>query len=196
MRGRALALMGLAAACAHGPFARAIRECPGPLVPTQELGADFLARERIEIETEGHSVRLDIAIQKRGDELAVVGFDPVGPKLFQVVQRGTQLEVEALPGRVLKVSPENVVRDVHRVRFLGIEMPPGGSGEVVAMRDGARISETWHGGQLLARRIEPAGGERAVMVEFPPQAGGAIAIRAEGCGYQARVTPVSERALP
>jgi hypothetical protein len=196
MRGAALLLVGLATACAHGPFGRAVRECPGPLAPTQVMGADFLARERIEIETGEHSVRLDVAIQKRDDELVIVGFDPLGPKLFQVVQRGTELEVEALPGQVLKVSPENVVRDVHRVRFLGLEMPPGGSGEVVAMRDGARVSEIWHGGQLLARRIEPADGDRAVTVEFPPEAGGATLIRAPGCGYQARVTPVSEQALP
>jgi hypothetical protein len=88
------------------------------------------------------------------------------------------------------------VRDVHRVRFLGIEMPPGGSGEVVAMRDGARISETWHGGQLLARRFEPAGGGRAVVVEFPAEAGGVVTIRAPGCGYVASVTPLSVRELP
>jgi hypothetical protein len=196
VRAGALLLVGLAIACAHGPFGRAIRDCPGPLVPSQELGAEFLARERYEIRSDERSVQLDVAIQNRDGELAVVGFDPVGPKLFQVVQRGTALEVEALPGRVLPVSPENVVRDIHRARFLGIEMPPGGSGEVVAQRFGARISETWHGGRLLARRIEPAGGGRAVMVEFPAQAGGVVAIRAPGCGYEASVTPVSERALP
>jgi hypothetical protein len=195
VRGGALFLVGLATACAHLPGGRAIRDCPGPLAPTHALGADFLARERIEIEAGGRSVRLDVAIQNRAGELAVVGFDPLGPKLFQVVQRGTELEVEALPGRVLAVPPENVVRDVHRVRFLGLGMPPGGSGEMVAMRYGARISETWHGGQLLARRFEPADGS-AVMVEFPAEAGGAVVIRAPGCGYQARVTALSERALP
>jgi hypothetical protein len=196
VRGGTLLLVGLATACAHLPGARAIRECPGALAPTQAMGADFLARERHEIRSDGRSVRLDVAIQKRGDELVIVGFDPVGPKLFQVVQRGAELEVEALPGRVLMVPPENVVRDVHRMRFLGIEMPPGGSGEVVAMRDGARVSETWHGGRLLARRFEPAGGGRAVVVEFPAQPGGVVAVRAPGCGYEATITPLSERALP
>jgi len=196
VRGGALLLVGLATACAHLPGGRAIRDCPGPLAQTQTLGDDFLARERIEIESGDRSVRLDLAIQKRAGELAIVGFDPVGPKLFQVVQRGTELEVEALPGRVLAVPPENVLRDVHRVRFLGIGMPPGGSGEVVARRDGARISETWHGGQLLARRFEPAGGGRAVVVEFPAQAGGPVWIRAPGCGYEAKITSLSERALP
>ena len=196
MRGHALLLIGLAVACAHGPFARAPRECPGSLAPTQAMGADFLARERHEIRSDGRSVRLDVAIQKREDELVIVGFDPLGPKLFQVVQRGTELEVEALPSRVLTVSPENVLRDVHRVRFLGLGMPPEGSGEVVALRDGARVSETWHGGQLLARRFEPAGGGRAVVVEFPPQPGGVVAVRAPGCGYETTIAPVSERALP
>lgn len=94
-----------------------IADCPGELVSTEALGDDFVARERYRVTRADESLRVDLVIQKRGDQLVLLGFDPLGAKLFQIVQRGTSTEVEAMPRAVVGVPPLNVLRDVHRARF-------------------------------------------------------------------------------
>jgi hypothetical protein len=94
-----------------------IPECPGELVSTQAIAGDFVARERLRVSRGEQTVQLDLIVQKRGDELVLVGFDPLGAKLFTVVQSGTAAEVEAMPRAVVAVPPLNALRDVHRARF-------------------------------------------------------------------------------
>ena len=83
-------------------------------MPTEALGADFVARERLRVTHAGETTGLDLVVQKRGDELVLVGFDPLGAKLFSLVQRGDRVEVEAMPRAVVRVPPINALRDVHR----------------------------------------------------------------------------------
>ncbi len=91
--------------------------CDGPLVASDAVGPDFVARERYRVTRAGETLRLDLAVQKHQGVLMVVGFDPLGPKLFQVVQRDREVSVEAMPRAVVGVPPRNVLHDLHRARF-------------------------------------------------------------------------------
>jgi hypothetical protein len=119
MRGAALCF---AALCLSGcstllGFPPRIPVCEGALLPTQTLGPDFVARERLTVVHSDQTVRLDLVLQKRGAELVLIAFDPLGAKLFTVVQRGSETEIDAAPRPLLSVPPLNVLRDVHRARF-------------------------------------------------------------------------------
>ncbi len=175
---------------------RAIRACPGILVPTQEIEGNFALRQRMLIRKDGTDVRLDLALQKLGDRLLLVAFDPFGVKVFTVIQTGTETEIEALPAAVLPVAPINVLRDVHRVRLLTAD------GADSVERDGTRISEEWRAGELQWRRFERVAGDPAgaVVVEPLPDAPagvlGAVRIQNEWCGYEVVLSTLSEEVLP
>lgn len=122
---------------------RRLPECTGPLVPTTSMGPDFVARERLHLVHAERVVRLDLVLQKRGDTLVLVGFDPLGPKLFSLVQRGLEVEVDAKPSAVLPVPPRNVLRDVQHARFgmapSGVAGPGVAAPEVSVTREGERV---------------------------------------------------------
>jgi hypothetical protein len=92
------------------------------------------------------------------------------------------------------VAPLNVLRDLHRVRFLALDPPPGGAGSVRASFDETLVSEDWSGGRLLRRRFERPGNARAgeIQVDFD---GAETRIDNPGCGYRATWTLMSEEAL-
>jgi len=77
-------------------------------------------------------------VQKRGDELVLVGLHALGAKLFSVRQVGTRVEVDALPARALAIPPENVLRDLHHLRWASTAPEPG----VVRIADG--VAEIRH----------------------------------------------------
>jgi hypothetical protein len=87
------------------------------LLASDQLGSDFVARQRYSVTHRDRTQRFDLALQQRDGVLVLVGFDPLGPKLFSVVQRGSETEVEAAPRALLGVPPLNVLRDIHRARF-------------------------------------------------------------------------------
>ena len=100
------------------------RECPGPLVPTQQIEGEFRIRQRVRVQGEDLDWRLELVTQKRGDELVLVGLDAFGAKSFVVTQRGSEVSVERPRGR-LPLAPGNLLRDLHRARFA----PAGASPE-------------------------------------------------------------------
>ena len=99
------------------------RECPGPLVPTEEMGGEFLLRQNVRVQGEGLDWALTLVSQKRGPTLVLVGLDPFGAKLFTLRQQGTAVTVERPSGR-LPLPPINLLRDLHRTRFRRPGMPP------------------------------------------------------------------------
>lgn len=98
-------------------------ECPGPLVPTQEIEGDFRIRQRVRVQGEDLDWRLELIAQKRGDELVLVGLDTFGGKSFVVTQRGTDVSVERPRGR-LPLPPIDLLRDFHRARLISEDAPP------------------------------------------------------------------------
>ena len=116
--GLATMLLLAVCGCAYLPLAsRDLPRCPGEVPPLTTEG-EFVVRERVRFEHGDVVVHLDVVVQQRGDQLVVIGFAPTGAKLFSAVQRGDSIEIDALPAAVLRVPPENVLLDVHRLRDL------------------------------------------------------------------------------
>jgi len=134
--------------CVHlPPGGSALPRCPGEVPPLPREG-DFFARERARFEHQDAVVHLDVVVQKRGDELVVIGFAPTGAKLFSAVQRGDAVDIDALPAAVLSVPPHNVLLDVHRLRGLG--RVPGDA--VRLLRPACDTAATW---TLVSERSLP-----------------------------------------
>src|SRR5262245_18723478 len=188
--GQLLALLAGVTACAHAPSGPAIPACPGSLRPTQQIEGELRLRMRMRLQASELDAALELAVEKRGDELVVVGFDPFGVKSFSLVQRGLEVDVESLPPAALPTAPLNVLRDLHRVRFLVLKPPPGGAGEVHASLDGVPITEHWSGGRLEWRQFEQAGGApgRGVRVDFD---GDVARVENPRCGYRAALIEIS-----
>jgi len=109
----------LGAGCLHLPGrARAVPECPGEPVSSDALGGDFLVRQRLRVVHEDRTFALDLVAQKRGGELLLLGFHPLGAKLFTLRQRGLETRVDALPAPALEVPPANALRDFRSARAL------------------------------------------------------------------------------
>lgn len=190
-----VALLAGVAGCVQGPGGPAIPACPGSLRPTQQIEGELRLRMRMRLQASELDAALELAVEKRGDELVVVGFDPFGVKSFSLVQRGLEVDVEGLPPAVLPTAPLNVLRDLHRVRFLALDAPPGGEGQVMASLDGVRITEHWSGGRLEWRRFERAGEapESDVRVDFDEDV---VRIENRRCGYRATLVELSADPLP
>ena len=99
------------------------RECPGRLVPTQEIQGEFRIRQHVHVQGEGLDWQLELVAQKRGDVLVLVGLDTFGAKLFALTQHGSEVSVERPRGR-LPLPPTDLLRDFHRARLAGEDAPP------------------------------------------------------------------------
>jgi hypothetical protein len=135
-------------------FARALpdsgRECAGALVATQQIEGEFLLRQRVRVQGEGLDWRLTLVAQKRGDTLLLIGLDAFGAKQFVLTQKGTDVVVDRPRGR-LPLPPIDLLRDLHRVRFLaaaaasedGVTLVRSGDGEVTIEHAGCGYRATW-----------------------------------------------------
>jgi hypothetical protein len=190
------------AACRHLPLAGGqLAECPGALRSTGEIRTDFRLEQRVRIRSERDDVALRLAVEKRGPRLVLIGLNPLGAKLFTVIQTGSEASVESLPAAVVQVPPLNVLRDLHRARFLGADVAPDVGGHAEAVRDGTRVVELWRDGVLLRRSFARVSGRPhgEIVVEYdPPQRGAAarVQIRNGWCGYEAGIETLSEETLP
>ena len=99
-----------------------LADCPGTLVPTQELEGDWVIQERARIFAPRVDEAYELVLQKRGPSLVLVGLTAYGAKAFAVTQIGVRTFPESfLPSP--PVPPENVLRDLHRAHFLASESP-------------------------------------------------------------------------
>jgi len=192
----------LGAGCAQLGRGRAVPECPGELVASEAIPGEFLLRERWSVERGGETFPLEVVAQKRADELVLVGLHPLGARLFALRQRGlaTQVEAEA-PSPALEVPPGNVLRDLHRARFLAVEAR-GTDGVFSEQRGGSEIRERREAGRVRERSFRRLAGDPPglVVVRFgEPTPGGSAPARIEiengWCGYRAEVTTLSEQVL-
>ena len=185
-----LALLALFA-CQHGA-GRGLRleGCPGVLRPTEEIAGDFRLEQRVHIRAKSGEIALRIVAEKRGPTLVVIGLNPLGVKLFSVIQTKRKVQVDALPARVVPIPPIDVLHDLHRARFLDAGVAPDASGRAEGIRDGTRIVETWRDGVLRQRRFSRVEGlpSGEVIVDFAvpaPNESPRVQIRNDGCGYSA-----------
>ena len=203
---RRAALFGLAAlglGCRHWlGLPAALPDCPGELVATEELPGEFLWRESVRVRGPGVDAALELAVQRRGQELALVGLSPLGARLFSVTQRGLTTAVDAPVARALEGPPLNLLRDLHRVRFLSAGEPPPGQETSTRVVGETRIQEEWRDGRLVLRRLESAGarGGEVVELRFEPGTAGAgnprVELHNRACGYEATWVALSQERLP
>jgi hypothetical protein len=110
--------LGLASALPDGG-----RDCPGALLPTRQIEGEFQIRLRARAQGDDLDWRLELVAQKRGDALVLIGLDAFGAKSFVLTQRGSEVSVERPRGR-LPLPPIDLLRDLHRARFLPETAPP------------------------------------------------------------------------
>lgn len=192
----------VSAACQHRLLgARDLAECPGALRSVGEIREDFRLDQRVRIRAPRTDVSLRIAVEKRGSRLVLIGLNELGAKLFTVIQTQDAVEVDALPAAVVPVPPLDVLRDLHRIRFLGVDVPPDSRGRTEAVRGGTRIAEYWSNGALRRRTFvregDPDGSQ--VSVEFSrPDGPKPARVRVENgwCNYTAVIDTLAEEPLP
>jgi hypothetical protein len=113
-----------------------LSDCPGTLVPTQELEGDWVIQERARIFAPRIDESYALILQKHGPSVVLVGLTSYGVKAFAVTQVGVRTYPESFIGP-LPVPPENVLRDLHRAHFLASESPSFEGRVVERGRDGA-----------------------------------------------------------
>lgn len=161
----ALAILG---ACATAPEPLPLRAdaYPGELVAPERLvsppalGAEFAYQHRVRSVTAQGEWEFSAVLQKRGNELLLVGFGPHGGRAFVLRQVGTQVDFESHLPRELPFPPRFMMIDVQRTWFWGAELwnegePP--SGERRRVRQGEEVVEVWRDGRLrecIFRRLD------------------------------------------
>lgn len=196
----ALALLFALGACVAPSPPRSVD--PGALVATQDIRGDFLIRQHLRFRFGDEEGAFEAVVQKRCDELTIMGLTPFGLPAFAIHQRGLEVRVEShLPGD-WPFPPRYVLLDVHRTYFVPFaELAPAGG--VREIRRGAEtLVERWDSGRLVERSFHSTSGDPPgrVVVTYP---GGATRARTprrthlqnERYGYELDVTTVSRSEL-
>jgi len=152
----------------------------GPLSSPGERADDFFDRQKIVATYRGKTVSFDAVLQKRGEELTLLGLTPFGSRAFVLTQKGAEVAFQAFVDEGLPFPPSYMLIDVHRVFFQAFsaqEAPPS-DGERSTVRRGELVTEKWQDGRLRQRTFRRSDGR-------PP---GTIVVDYEG-GMPADGTP-------
>jgi hypothetical protein len=159
------------------------RRCPGPLVPSEDLPDDLLLRVQAHVQGDGVDYHVTLVARTRGGVLALAGLDGFGSRVFALRQRGTEIELERSPGRALPWPPENLLRDLHAIRFFALRGRPLADRPRAGAIAGVEIEERWTAGRFEARTLAlPRGGAVTVRAGAAP---GGFALEHPSCGYVA-----------
>lgn len=128
---------------------------PGELIPTAQMGRDFIARQKLQGSFEEHEFAFDAVLQLHEGTLTVLGLTPFGTKAFVLTQTGAEVEFQALIEREIPFPPEYMMQDVHRAWLWHARLPwgdappdePSPSVEVA----GERVTEQWGENGLVRR---------------------------------------------
>jgi hypothetical protein len=128
---------------------------PGELIPTQDMGPDFLARQKLTGSFGEREFAFEAVLQLRDGTLTLLGLTPFGTKAFVLTQTGTEVAFELLIDRELPFPPEYMLQDVHRAWLWQARLPWGdgpppdeASTTEVA---GERVTEQWTANGLVRR---------------------------------------------
>jgi hypothetical protein len=188
------------------PPQSAPRPEPGVLHAPSEYPGAFLDRQTIVATYGKKSAKFDAVLQKRDDELVLLGMTPFGSRAFSLKQTGLQVAFESFVPQELPFPPQYILFDVQRVFFEGtlpgLPTPSDGAHEF-APRDGEVMTEYWQDGRVLQRRFrrtsgDPAG-EIVIVYESGMALGGPppqhIAFTNGWYGYRLDITTLSHQAL-
>ena len=114
------------------PFFRPVAPaCPIDRVAPGDMGPDFRARYGVQVRWDEGEERLDLVVEKYGEGLVLVAFNPLGAEAFALSQTGSEVEQvrPTLPG--LRVRPLDVLDAVQRLRSERGAHPDGGGADEV-----------------------------------------------------------------
>jgi hypothetical protein len=128
---------------------------PGALLPPASLGGDVLWQQRVTASWgDGDSRGFDAAVQKRGDQLTVIGLSPLGQPGFVMQLQDGAMALQNHTDMAVPFPPRFVVLDVQRVFFPWLPAAPElEHGEREGIAHGERIAERFVAGRLVERRF-------------------------------------------
>lgn len=162
-----LLLVGCAAKAVQRP---ALPPYTGPLDFPSEGAADFFDRQRIVATYQGHAFAFDAVLQKRANELTLLGLTPFGSRAFVVTQKGAEVSSQNYVGTALPFPPRYMLIDVHRVFFPSA--PPTEAvpfdGNRTFSAEGEVVTEHWHEGRLRQRAFtrENGGVSGTIVIDY------------------------------
>jgi hypothetical protein len=129
---------------------------PGELIPTQDMGQDFFARQKLKGSFGEREFAFEAVMQLRDGTLTVLGLTPFGTKAFVLTQTGTEVTFELLIDRDMPFPPEYMLQDIHRAWLWQARLPwgagPAPEDEAPTTEvAGERVSEQWADGALVRR---------------------------------------------
>lgn len=93
-------------------------ECPGPLAPVERIEEGRIWQAQYRLHAGDREAALVLAGERRGPIFVLVGLDPLGSRVFVVVQRDGEVRVEEHVRPLFPWPPANVLRDLHLAAFL------------------------------------------------------------------------------
>ena len=143
---------------------------PGELIPTEEMGADFMARQRLSGSFESRKFEFEAVLQLHEGTLTVLGLTPFGTKAFVLEQTGTEVEFTPLIERELPFPPRYMLQDIQRTWMWHVRLPWGASPPREARPTvevaGEQVSEQWTENGLVRRSFERLDGEPAGTIRI------------------------------
>jgi hypothetical protein len=203
--GLAAGLAGALGCASRPPQPPSAPAYDGPLYSPEERADDFFDRQKIVATYRDRAASFDAVLQKRGDELTLLGLTPFGSRAFVVRQKGAEISFQTFVDEPLPFPPSYMLIDVHRVFFQAFaakEAPPR-DGERTAVRQGEVVTEKWQEGRLRQRTFSRADGRLPgrIVVEYeggmpadgtPPAH---IAFTNGWYGYRLDITTVAHKPL-
>lgn len=177
---------------------------PGHLRVPAKVTSDFMLRQKLVARYGEQESSFDLVLQKRGDELILLGLTPYGGRAFALTQRGTAFEAETFVPMRLPFPARHILNDIHRVLLRGSGLDAHhADGTHVIESHGERVEERWRGGRLVLRTYERLDGDPAgqirVTYEGPIPPGGVtsprIRLRNGWFGYQLHIHNLEQRRL-
>lgn len=163
---------------------------------------DFLDRQRILATYAGRTMSFDAVLQKRGNELTLLGLTPFGSRAFVVIQKGAAVSFQAFVSQSLPFPPRYMLIDVQRVFFPASAFKGAGlrEGGRQAVAGGEIVTEQWHEGRLMKRTFSRVDGRPPGEISVDYEGGMADAapparvVFTNGWyGYRLEITTVSHQ---
>lgn len=143
---------------------------PGELIDTQDMGPDFLARQKLKGSFGERDFAFEAVMQLRDGTLTVLGLTPFGTKAFVLTQTGTEVAFELLVDRELPFPPQYMLQDIHRAwlwqaRLPWGEGPPPDEAPTTEVA-GERVTEQWTDNALVRRSFARLDGAPAGEIQI------------------------------
>lgn len=195
---RRFALLALLiTACGAPPPTEAPPPDAGPMLPADAWPTAVLLRQRVSATWTGGTRGFDVALQRRGDALLLIGLAPFGPPGFVIRHGPGGVEVENNTGEALPFDPRYMLADVQKAFYPWLPPPPAGEGVVRGEVLGLVVEARYTDGRLAERRF--AGPGRAIRVRYGAESidgyAREVELTHERLGYTLRIETVAVQPL-